>query len=299
MNTIVTGGAGFIGSHLVRSLLALGHQVLIIDNLSTGKVENLPIQNILINDSLNSVSKLVTLFYRKDIVFHLAAQASVPRSIENPRLTFEVNIDGTMNVLEAAVHAGVRKVVFASSSAVYGNGAELMTETDEPRPLSPYAVSKFIGELLCISYTSTYSLPTVCLRYFNVYGERQSLTSQYGLAVPKFIDCAKKDLPVPIYGTGAQTRDYVFVDDVVEATILAADKLTGVYNVGNGKSVSVNELAKTIIQLTKSYSMVEYHEARKGDPLHTKASINKIRGEGFYPKWSLKEGLRRIINDKL
>jgi UDP-glucose 4-epimerase len=213
--------------------------------------------------------------------------------MENPLLAFQENINSTLNVLEAATRAKVKKVVFASSCAVYGD-LDLMTETDKPHPLSPYAVSKLIGELLCQAYTEIYALPTVCLRYFNVYGERQALTSNYGLAVPKFIDCAKNNLPLPIYGTGEQTRDYVFVDDVVAATIFST-KLTGVYNVGSGQSLSINELAKTIIHLTKSYSMVEYHEARKGDPLHTRANINKIRKEGFYPQWKIKEGLRRII----
>jgi UDP-glucose 4-epimerase len=289
MNTIVTGGAGFIGSHLVRKLLDIGHKVLVIDNLSTGKLENLPDKS-LINDSLNNVSKLTDLFHNKDAVFHLAAIASVPHSMENPLLAFEVNINTTLNVLEAARRAKVKKVVFASSSAVYGDRG-LMTETDKPHPLSPYAVSKLIGEELCIAYSQIYALPTVCLRYFNVYGERQSGET---LAVPTFIDRARQNLPLPIYGDGEQTRDYVFVDDVVKATIFAT-LLTGVYNVGSGQSVSVNDLAKTIIKLTKSKSIVEYHAARKGDPLYTRANINKIRKEGFYPLWKIKEGLRRLI----
>ena len=166
-----------------------------------------------------------------------------------------------------------------------------MTETDKPHPMSPYAVSKLIGEELCAVYSQIYSLPTVCLRYFNVYGERQSGET---LAIPTFIDCARKNIPLPIYGTGEQTRDYVFVDDVVEATIIST-ALTGVFNVGSGKSVSVNELAKAIIKLTKSKSDIEYHEARPGDPLHTRANMNKIRKQGFVPEWSIKEGLRRMI----
>jgi UDP-glucose 4-epimerase len=219
--------------------------------------------------------------------------ASVPKSVDNPILTFETNINGTINVLEAAAVAKVKKVVFASSSAVYGD-RELMTETDRTHPLSPYAVSKLIGEELCSVYSQMYSLPTVCLRYFNVYGERQSGET---LAVPTFIDCANNNKPLPIYGNGEQTRDYVFVDDVVAATITAmlSEKMTGAYNVGSGKSISVNELAKTIIKLTKSKSVIEYREARKGDPLHTRANINKIRKEGFVPQWSIKAGLRRLI----
>jgi UDP-glucose 4-epimerase len=294
MNTIVTGGAGFIGSHLVRALLARGDSVLVIDNLTTGKIENLPDKNLLISDSLSNVSRLVTLFYNRDVVFHLAAIASVPQSMENPNLSFQVNINTTLNVLEAARQANVKKVVFASSCAIYGD-SELMTETDIPHPQSPYAFGKLIGEQLCQAYTEIYSLPTVCLRYFNVYGERQALNSQYALAVPKFIDCAKKDLPIPIYGTGEQTRDYIFVDDVAEATIFAANKLTGIYNAGSGKSISINELAKTIIKIAKSKSVLDYQEARQGDPLHARANMNKIKKRGFTPEWSLKAGLRRMI----
>lgn len=297
MRVIVTGGAGFIGSHVTRKLIERGCKVIVLDDLSTGRPGNVPLEAELIQETVTSLSALCSLFNDTDYVFHLAAIASVPESVDNPLKTFEVNVGGTVNVLEAAKKCGVKKVVFASSSSVYGNGScYSQKETDNVDPLSPYALSKLIGEWYCDMYTRVYSLPTVSLRLFNVYGERQSLSSKYGLAVPTFINCAVNNLPLPVYGDGSQSRDYVFVDDVVEAILLSLKPgMTGEYNVGSSDSVSVEDLAKLIVRITGSSSCIEHHEPRKGDPSHTCAGMSKIMKEGFSPKWCLEAGLKRII----
>jgi UDP-glucose 4-epimerase len=297
MKAIVTGGAGFIGSHVAQKLIERGCEVIVLDDLSTGRPGNIPLGARLTQETVVSLSVLYTLFSDADYVFHLAAIASVPESVDNPLKTLEVNVGGTANVLEAARKCGVKKVVFASSSSVYGNGScYSQKETDNVDPLSPYAFSKLIGEWYCDMYTRIYSLPTVSLRFFNVYGERQSLSSKYGLAVPTFINCAVNNLPLPVYGDGKQSRDYVFIDDAVEAILLSLKPgMIGEYNVGSSDSVSVEDLAKLIIGTTGSSSCIEYHEPRKGDPYHTCADISKIAKEGFSPKWCLEAGLKRII----
>lgn len=297
MKVLVTGGAGFIGSHLVRALIRLGHLVLVIDDLSTGKLENLPLGITFLNRSILNASILEIAFKGIDTVYHLAAIASVPKSIDNPMETFRVNVGGTINVLEAARVNKVRKVILASSCAIYGNSDGTMLELDPPQPLSPYAWSKLIGEQYCRMYSEEYSLPTICLRFFNVFGERQALDSQYGLAIPKFINAATNGNSLPIYGDGKQTRDFIFVDDVVNATILSSkNEMTGIYNVGSGNSTSIIDLARLIIKVVESKSLIEFHEPRIGDPLHTNANISKITKEGFIPEWNLEAGLRRIIS---
>lgn len=303
---VVTGGAGFIGSHLIRGLVARGARVAVLDDLSVGKTENIPAgvefvhksvtETYLQRDFLNS--HIVNMFRGVDYVFHLAAIASVPQSVKDPQTTHRVNVGGTIEVLKAARATGVKKVIFASSCAVYGEmTSKALDEKAPPKPLSPYAQSKLIAEKYCHYYTEHYGLPTVCLRYFNVYGEGQSPHSQYALVVPAFIHNAKEGLPLTIYGDGKQSRDFVFIDDVVDATIHAAESgMVGVYNVGSGRSTSVNTLAKLILRLTGSRSIVIHDKPREGDPRHTRASIARLAVAGFIPKWSLERGLWRIMH---
>jgi UDP-glucose 4-epimerase len=294
MKVLVTGGAGFIGTHLCKLLLEQGYHVTILDDLSTGSSDHVLPGINLVKDSVISPHSIQSVFDGVDTVFHLAALASVPKSIEDPTRTFLVNVVGTVNVLSLSVKAKVRKFVFISSSSVYGDGGdEKQKECSPTNPLSPYAMSKLVGEQYCDLYGSLYGLQTVYLRYFNVYGEG---SSPYGLVIPIFINLAKKNMPLPVYGDGEQTRDFIFVDDAVHAALfLSKDVFKGVYNAGSGRSVSVNQLAKMIIELTGSKSRIEYHEARKGDALRTLADINKIKEAGFQPKWSLEDGLRRMV----
>lgn len=302
---VVTGGAGFIGSHLVRELLARGVHVAVLDDLSTGKIENVPAGVELVCKSVAEThlqkdffnSYIVGLFRGADYIFHLAAIASVPQSVKEPETAYKVNVGGTIEVLKAARATGVKKVILASSCAVYGmTDSKKQDEKLPPSPISPYARTKLQAEEYCKYYSEHYGLPTACLRYFNVYGEGQNPHSQYALAVPAFIHNAKQGLPLTIYGDGKQSRDFIFIDDIINATIYAAESdMGGVYNVGSGKSTSVNTLAKDILRLTGSKSQLLYSEPRQGDPRHACADITKLVSAGFNPKWSLKQGLGRII----
>lgn len=303
---VVTGGAGFIGSHLVKGLIARGVYTIVLDDLSAGKIENIPnkagfahrsvTETHLQKDFLNSY--IVALFHGVDYVFHLAAIAGVPQSVKDPEITYKVNVGGTIEVLKAAKATGVKKVIFVSSCSVYGEASsKVQNEELTPNPISPYAKTKLQAEGYCKYYTEHYGLPTVCLRYFNVYGEGQSPHSQYALAVPAFIHNAKQGLPLTIYGDGKQGRDFIFIDDIVNATIYAAESdMLGVYNVGSGKETLVNTLAKVILGIVESKSEMLYSKPRQGDPRHACADITKLVSAGFRPKWSLKQGLRRIIH---
>ncbi len=238
---IVTGGAGFIGSHLAERLVGQGYQIVILDDLSTGKMGN--IKELLNNDNVEFVQGTVTdlsllkrLFKDAYYVFHLAAIPSVPRSVENPQASHEVNVSGTLNVLLAAGENSVKKVIYASSSSVYGDTPTLPKKEDMiPHPLSPYAVTKLAGEYYCQVFHKVYKMPTVCLRYFNVYGPRQDPNSQYAAVIPRFIKRDSEGSPPIIFGDGEQTRDFTFIKDAVEANILAAESdACGVFNVGSG-----------------------------------------------------------------
>jgi len=300
---VVTGGAGFIGSHIAERLLNDGHTVRIIDNLITGKQTNLETLNGKVEFykvSITDLAALRPIFEGVDTVFHHAALASVPLSIDNPLLTHEHNATGTLNVLVAARDAGVRRVVYAASSAAYGNDAsEQQTETAAPKPLSPYGVSKLMGEYYCQSFAQVYQLETVCLRYFNVFGARQDPTSQYAAVIPLFITSMIDGKAPMIYGDGLQSRDFCFVENVVHGNLLAADapKANGeIINIATGKRVNLLELVSQINQNLGTSIEPIHVESRVGDVKHSRADINKAQSLlNYEPVVDFKSGLKQTI----
>lgn len=299
---LITGGAGFIGSHLVDELARRGYYVIILDDLSTGKMENIELllkkENAeFIQGSITDLPLLQKLFQGVDYVFHQAALPSVLRSVEDPLSTNKVNITGTLNVLLTARDNNVKKVIYASSSSVYGDTATLpKTEDMVPHPQSPYTVTKLAGEYYCQVFYQVHGLPTVCLRYFNVYGSRQNPNSQYAAVIPRFIQRVLGDKPPIIFGDGEQTRDFTFVKDAVEANILAAESdATGVFNIGKGESISINRLAELIIELVGKGVKPVHREPRLGDIRHSLADISKAKAFGYDPNYNLEEGLRETI----
>ena len=303
MRVVVTGGAGFIGSNLVE-VLSGDNEVIVVDDLSTGDIRNIQCVEgdvTFVRGSVTDLNLLMRVFEDVDYVFHLAAIASVPGSIRDPITYNNVNVKGTLNVLMAARDCGVEKVVYASSSAVYGNTPELPKREDMlPDPLSPYAVTKLVGEYYCNVFNEVYGLKTVSLRYFNVYGPRQNPHSEYAAVIPKFIKRVLSGKPPVIYGDGEQTRDFIFVKDVVNATILAAkSNAEGVYNIATGRKTSINDLAHMIMKLIDSNNPLKpvYDAPRAGDVRHSFGDISKARRDmGYEPRYSLEEGLMETIS---
>ncbi len=298
----VTGGAGFIGSHLTESLLSQGYHIIIVDDLSTGKMDNIgPSLNSgnveFIRGSIADLPLLQKLFQGVYYAFHQAALPSVPRSIENPQASHEVNLTGTLNVLLAARDNAVKKVIYASSSSVYGDTPTLPKREDMiPDPLSPYAVTKLASEYYCRVFHQAYRLPTVCLRYFNVYGPRQDPNSQYSAVIPGFIKKAAWGESPVIFGDGEQTRDFTFVQDVVAANILAAEsEACGVFNISRGESITINRLAQLILELVGNKLELIHQEPRPGDVRHSLADISKAKAFGYEPKCGLEAGLMETI----
>ena len=297
---LVTGGAGFIGSNLVRRLLELGDDVRVLDNFSTGGRPNLAdIADDLevVEGELRSYERVHNATRGVELVFHQGALPSVPRSVQDPLTTGAVNVEGTLNVLLAARDEGVRRVVFASSSSVYGNSGELpRAESQFPDPISPYAVSKLAAERYCVSFSRVYELETVVLRYFNVFGPRQDPTSQYAAVVPRFIAAIDAGEAVPVYGDGDQSRDFTYVDNVVEANLRAADGdgVSGaVLNVATGRQLSVNALADTIGGVLGKPVEKEYLPPRTGDVRDSWADVAEAkRLLGWEPHVGLEDGLR-------
>ena len=300
---VVTGGAGFIGSHIAERLLNAGHTVRVVDNLITGKQSNLELFNGKVefyNVSITDLKALRPIFEDVDTVFHHAALASVPLSIDNPLLTHEHNATGTLNVLVAARDAGVRRVVYAASSAAYGNDAsEQQVETATPKPLSPYGVSKLTGEYYCQSFAQVYNLETVCLRYFNVFGARQDPTSQYAAVIPLFITGMIDGKAPMIYGDGLQSRDFCFVENVVHGNLLAAEapKANGeVINIATGKRVNLLQLVGQINNHLGTNIEPIHAEERVGDVKHSRADITKARSLlGYEPIVNFESGLKQTI----
>jgi len=299
---IVTGGAGFIGSHLAESLANRGYHIIILDDLSTGRLSNIePLlrrTNVeFVQGSIIDLPLIQRLFRGIDYIFHQAAIPSILRSVENPLSSHEVNITGTLKVLFAARDSGVKKVIYASSSSVYGDTPTLPKREDmRPTPQSPYAVTKLAGEHYCRVFHQVYGLSTVCLRYFNVYGPRQNPESEYAAAIPKFIKSVLQESSPTIFGDGEQSRDFTFVKDVVEANILAAENdASGIFNIGTGKSTTINELVKLIIDGVGADIGLVYREPKLGDIRHSLADISSAKTFGYDAKYDLVEGLRETM----
>ncbi len=300
---LVTGGAGFIGSHLVEYLINKGYAVRVLDNFATGKRENLfsVIDRIeLIEGDIRDYVTLMRAVHGVDCIFHQAAVTSVSRSWEDPIYTFDVNSIGTLKLIIAASKSGVKRIIYASSSSVYGDTPILPKNEDmQPKPISPYALSKLIGEQKLRLFAESAGINIIVLRYFNVYGPRQDQSSPYAAVIPKFIDAILRKKSPVIYGDGEQTRDFTYVDDVVKANILAMEiKQDGcfVMNIGTGISTSINELFKRICEITGNYVIPDYKPPRTGDVRHSRASIERAEKIiGYKPETSLEEGLRETI----
>ena len=299
---LVTGGAGFIGSHLVEALVAEGAGVRVLDDFSSGRRESLAHLGArveVLDGDVRDLGACAAACRGAGIVFHLAALGSVPRSLSEPAPTIAVNVGGTANVLAAAVEAAVARVVYASSSAVYGDAPGLpQREGEEGRPLSPYALSKSMGEQLAAQFARNFGLETVGLRYFNVYGPRQDPEGPYAAVVPRFLAAARAGRPLEIHGDGEQSRDFTHVADAVAATLLAALAPAAAcgraYNVAGGRSVSVNELAGAVLELAGGGPPPRHLPARAGDVPHSRADLAAATRElGYSPRVALAEGLRR------
>jgi UDP-glucose 4-epimerase len=300
---LVTGGAGFIGSHIVDALLAEGHRVRVLDNFATGKREN--IAHVLdwiklVEGDVRDLEAVRRAVDGAEYVLHQAALPSVPRSIKDPLTTHKVNATGTLNVLIAARDAGVKRVVYASSSSVYGDAPELPKREDmTPRPKSPYAVSKLAGEHYCRAFWEAYGLETVCLRYFNVFGPRQDPNSQYAAVIPRFISALLNGGEICIYGDGRQTRDFTYAGNVVRANLLAAvapGAAGAVCNVACGRQTSLLELVSLLAELTGKRPEPVFEPARPGDVRDSLADLgNTAIRVGYAVTTSLRQGLKETV----
>jgi nucleoside-diphosphate-sugar epimerase len=299
---VVTGGGGFIGSNLVRALLERGDEVRVLDNFSTGNRANLDGLDIeIVEGELRSYERVHNAVRKADVVYHLGALGSVPRSVQDPLTSSAVNIEGTLNVLLAARDEGVRRVVFSSSTSVYGSSRQLPTTEDSPPdPISPYGVAKLAAERYCISFSRVYeSFESVVLRYFNVFGPRQSALSQYAAVVPLFVTAIAAGRPVQIHGDGEQSRDFTYVGNVVDATIRAGETegASGeIFNIAAGSPASVNQLADTIGSILRKPVEKEHLPTRAGDIRDSWADLGKARRIlGYEPAIGLDDGLRRTV----
>jgi UDP-glucose 4-epimerase len=306
---LVTGGAGFIGSHLVTTIIARGDEVRVLDNFSTGKHEHVKLfcdnpQSDRVTVSEGDVrdrTLVEQLMEGVDYVLHLAAVVSVPQSMREPGLTNDVNVNGTLNILAAARKFNVKRVVFSSSCAVYGDNPQLpLSEQSATQPLSPYAASKLIGEVYCQTYYRAYGLPTVCLRYFNIYGPRQDPNGDYAAVIPKFVQRLKVGQAPLIYGDGQQTRDFVYVRDVVRANLMACQhpQASGqVFNIASSQGTSLLDLADILSSLVPRSIQPQFAPARDGDIRHSRGDGTRAHTLlGFQPAMRLNEGLKQLYD---
>jgi UDP-glucose 4-epimerase len=297
MKVLVTGGAGFIGSHIVENFHEKA-EVVVLDNLRTGFKRNVEKFNVkFVEGSVTDYPLLAAAAKGVDYVFHLAAMISVPESMLKPFDCVDINVNGTLNVLKAAVENKVKKVVLSSSAAIYGDNPVVpKIETMLPEPKSPYAVTKLDGEYYLNLCQKEWGVKTASLRYFNVFGPRQDPKSQYAAAIPIFVHNAIQNKDITIFGDGLQTRDFVYVKDVVRANALAMEKGEGVYNVACGGKITINDLARKIIMITGSKSKIVYAPERLGDVKHSMADISQIGRLGFKPEFNQDEGLKKTVD---
>jgi len=299
---VVTGGAGFIGSHIVEYWSKQNADVLVLDNLRSGFEKNLNgFKNVtFVKGSITDKDVVFSVLENADYVHHLAAMISVPESVENPFECVSINVNGLLNILEASAKHKIKKIVHSSSAAVYGdNPVSPKTISMKPEPKSPYGITKLDGEYYLQSYLENFGLQTISLRYFNVFGPRQDPKSQYAAAIPIFVNNALQNKEIIIYGDGEQTRDFIFVKDVVAANVLAAttENVNGTFNVACGSAISINQLVKLVLELTNSKSKIRYEKERAGDIKHSLASIEETKLKlNFQPKHDLHEGLKETIN---
>jgi len=303
MRYLVTGGAGFIGSNTVDELVRRGHSVVVLDDLSSGREDNLAeIRNKItfIKGSITDIEVVRKVMHEAEYVLHLGARTSVPRSVKDPLDTNKINIEGTLNVLVAAKELKVKRVVFAASSSAYGETPTLpKTEAMQPQPISPYGVTKYVGELYCQTFGRCYGLENVALRYFNIFGPRQDPGSPYSGVLSKFCTAFLEDVPPLVFGDGEQTRDFTYVDNAVQANLLAceAPNASGkVFNVGVGGRVSLNEVLRELARITGKTLAATYEPPRDGDIRDSQADISEARETlGYDPQVSFEEGLARTF----
>lgn len=297
MRILVTGGAGFIGSHIVEHFQGRA-EIRVLDNLRSGFRQNLAGLDVeFIEASILDREAVRRAVAGVDYVFHLAAMISVPESMEKPIEAEQINVIGTLVVLEEAAAAGVRKLCLSTSAAVYGDNPEVpKRESMLPEPKSPYAITKLTDEYYCGMFAKERGLPTACLRYFNVFGPRQDPRSQYAAAVPIFVSKALRHEPITIFGDGEQTRDFIYVKDVAAANAHAAlGDAAGVFNVAYGGRITINDLARRIIRLTGSRSEIRYLPERPGDVKHSMAAVERLKATGFVPSSDFDAGLAATI----
>ena len=303
MRYLVTGGAGFIGSNTVDELVRRGHSVVVLDDLSSGRADNLAeIRNKItfIKGSITDIEVVRKVMHEAEYVLHLGARTSVPRSVKDPLETNKINIEGTLNVLVAAKELKVKRVVFAASSSAYGETPTLpKTEAMQPQPISPYGVTKYVGELYCQTFGRCYGLENVALRYFNIFGPRQDPGSPYSGVLAKFCTAFLEDVQPLVFGDGEQTRDFTYVDNAVQANLLAceAPNASGkVFNVGVGGRVSLNEVLRELAKITGKTLAAKYEPPRDGDIRDSQADISQARETlGYDPPVSFEEGLARTF----
>ncbi len=310
MNALVTGGCGFIGSHLVDELIKKDYRITVMDDMSTGNILNSNTDCNFIAGEMGDITKIENVeralsadLIHTDVVFHLAALPRVQFSIQNPLKTHNANVNGTLNVLIACKRCGVKRVIYSSSSSVYGQQEEglSLTEDMKPNPMSPYALQKLTGEEYCRLFHMLYCMETISLRYFNVFGKRQDVNSAYSCLIPKTIDKAFNNEPTVIYGDGENTRDFNYVDNIIQANIKAAETenteaFGKPFNIGSGKSISVNEIVNIILELAEKRELEPIHINPVIEPPHTQADNSLAKSVlGWEPCFSLIEGLRRTM----
>ena len=299
MKILITGGAGFIGSHIVEHYQGIAEEIRVLDNLRTGYVHNLVgLEHEMIQGSVTDREVVRRAVQGVDLIFHLAALVSVPESMSKPGECVDINVHGLLNVLEEAAEAGVKKLVFASSAAVYGDNPTVpKVESMLPEPKSPYAITKLDGEYYLEMFQREGRLETAALRFFNVFGPRQDPAGAYAAAVPIFIEKALRNEDITVFGDGGQTRDFIYVKDIVGALVFAVETqgVTGVFNAGYGGQITINQLGEGLIRAAGSTSSLVHLGERPGDVRHSRASAERLRAAGWSPQHTLEDGLQQTL----